>query len=91
MTRYNYRMEYDTIHNKIIADEVTDEACREYSFYNGDLDARGYGVIATTREMCMKKLKRMINHDIKELEKEIHRYTKMLNKLEKEIGNVSNN
>lgn len=86
-----YRMEYDITHNKIITDEVTDEACHEYSFYKGDSDASGYGVIATTREMCMKKLKRMINQNIKYLEKDIYRYTKMLNKLDKEIGNDSNN
>lgn len=44
-------------------------------------DYKAYSVIATTRDICKKKLRKIFEDNIKDLEKEIKKNKKILDKL----------
>ena len=56
----HWKIEFDRKTNEIITDEPTEGFCWEY--YYSCSESRGFGVIACTRQMCVKK-------DIKRIKK----------------------
>lgn len=77
-----YQMEYDEISNKIVTDEEVDEneRCWDYRFASDK--GSGFGVIATSREICIKKIKNVLKDEIKEVKKELALKQKAFRKLE---------
>lgn len=83
--KIRYKLEYDKVSNKIITDTMVDDAeyCRSYFFTNPT--ANGYGVIATRRDICVKKLMKILRDNMNDLIKETKRYERIIKKLEKEL------
>jgi len=80
-------LEFNNISGKIITDEPTDSNCWEYYFTRGNPShEKGYGVIAGTRELCIKKILKSYNQEIKEKEKELAQLKNFLMKVEKELN-----
>lgn len=81
-----YKVEYDENTNKIITDkEVSkNELCWRYSFHRPN--ESGYGVIATSREICIKKIRKQINDEVKDLKKQLASKQKLLRKLDDELS-----
>ena len=80
-------MEFDNISGKLIADEPTDSNCWEYYFTRGNPShEKGYGVIAGTRELCLKKLLRAYKKELKEEEKEFKKLKRFVMKVENELN-----
>ena len=77
-----YNMEYDEKTGKIITDEYIETEHNCWSYYFSKPDVSGYGELATTREMCIKKLIGRIRGRVKELEKKLKTTNKTLKDLE---------
>lgn len=69
---------------KVFVDEEIDynHACQ--SLYHVGDDYEAYSVIATSKEVCKRKLRKIFEDNIKDLEKEIEKNQKMINRLDKE-------
>lgn len=80
-------MEFNNISGKLIADEPTHENCWGYYFTRGNpATEKGYGVIASTRALCAKKLLKAYNKEIKEQEKELAKLKRFVKKVERELN-----
>lgn len=66
---------------KVFVDEEINynQACQ--SLYHVGPDYEAYSVIATSKEICKKKLRKIFEDNIKDLEKEIKKNKKILDKL----------
>lgn len=65
----HWKIEFDIKTNRIITDEPTEDYCWEYAFSRND--SRGFGVIACTRKVCIKKMLRELKNDIKIAKREL--------------------
>lgn len=77
-----YNMEYDEKTGKIITDEFVETQHYCHSYYFSKPGACGYGELATSREICIKKLISRIRKDVKDKEKELKNVRKTLKYLE---------
>lgn len=81
----NYKIEYDDINNKIVADEPTDEKCWEYGFVRSGKSS-GHGIIARKRETCVKRMLKYIERDTRQLRKELRKKEDILEKMTDMLG-----
>lgn len=70
---------------KVFVDEEIDCNLACQSLYHVGPGYEAYSVIATTRDICKKKLKKIFEDNIKDLEKEIKKNEKILDKLNSEV------
>ena len=69
---------------KIFVDEEIDNNRACQSLFHVGPNYKAYSVIATTKDMCKKKLRKIFEDNIKDLEKEIKKNKKILDKIEEE-------
>ena len=69
---------------KLLVDEEIDNNRACQSLIHSGPNYEAYSVIATTRDICKKKLRKIFEDNIKDLEKEIKKNKKILNKIEEE-------
>ena len=65
----HWKIEFDRKTNEIVTDEPTEGSCWEYCFSRPE--SRGFGVIARTRQTCVKKILKELKDDIKILKREL--------------------
>lgn len=65
----NHKIEFDEISGTIVTDEETDLPCREY-WWCGPR-GEGLGVVAKTREECVKLISKDIRADMKDLQSKV--------------------
>lgn len=70
---------------EIITDEQVsmEENCWEYYFCRHPKE--GYGVVASSREICVKKINKIFKDKIKEREKNLEKLKKIVTKFEKQL------
>jgi hypothetical protein len=69
---------------KLFVDEEIDNNRACQSLVHSGPNYKAYSVIATTRDICKKKLRKIFEDNIKDLEKEIRKNKKILDKLKEE-------
>ncbi len=79
----NWKVVYDNNQNKIVIDEPTDESC--WVFWRSTPTEKGYGVVSSTREICLKKLLKAYDTEIKRQEKELARLKRFFEKVKREL------
>lgn len=79
----NHKIEFDEISGMIVTDEETDLPCREYWYTRPG--GEGTGVIAKTREECIKLISKDIRSDIKDLQRRVDKKKEHLDYLKNYI------
>lgn len=75
----NWKVIMDEKTFEIYKDEETEETCWE--FYNSTPEHKGFGVVAKTREKCIKGIVRHYKKELNQLKIELKTKTKNFNKL----------
>lgn len=70
---------------KIFVDEKIDNNRACQSLVHSGPNYKAYSVIATTKDICKKKLRKIFEDNIKDLEKEIKKNKKILDKISDKI------